>query len=151
AMASSEAEAASTIAATLPLTITIMRADRTVRRVMPTLTQANARLARTIARSGPQGRQLLRTLPTTQRLAIGTIKAAARSGRRVPPPLAVGAMAAATNRVLGNPRRVEVVVNRNLALRRRTAPAHPRRALVYQPQRRVPYHPRRSAWSRAPF
>jgi hypothetical protein len=150
AMASSEAEAASTISATLPITITIMRADRTVRPVMPTLTQANARLARTMVRSGPQGRQLLRTMPTIQRVAMGTIKSAARSGRRVTPPLAVGAMAAATRRVLGNPRRVEVVVNRNLALRQRTAPPHPRRALVYQPQRRVPYHPRRTAY-RAPF
>jgi hypothetical protein len=151
AMATSEAEAASTISATLPLTITIMRADRAVRPVMPTLTQANARLARTIARSGPQGRQLLRTMPTIQRVAVGTIKSAARSGRRVTPPLAVGAMAAATRRVLGNPRRVEATVNRNLVLRQRTAPPHPRRALVYQPQRRAPYHPRRSAWDRAPF
>jgi hypothetical protein len=151
AMAGSEAEAASTISATLPLTITIMHADRAVRPVMPVLTQANARVARTIARSGPQGRQLLRAMPSIQRVAVGTLKSAARSGQRVTPPLAVGAMAAATRRVLGNPRRAEVVVRRNLALRQRTAPPHPRRALVYQPQRRTPYHPRRSAWHRAPF
>jgi hypothetical protein len=118
---------------------------------MPVLTQANARVARTIARSGPQGRQLLRAMPSIQRVAVGTLKSAARSGQRVTPPLAVGAMAAATRRVLGNPRRAEVVVRRNLALRQRTAPPHPRRALVYQPQRRTPYHPRRSAWHRAPF
>ena len=151
AMAGSEAEAVSTIAATLPLTIRIMRADRAVRPVMPALIQANARVAKTITSAGPQARPLLGSMPTIQRIAVGTLKSAARSGRRVTPPLAVGAMAAATRRVLGNPRRTEVVVRRNLALRQRTAPPHPRRALVYQPQRRAPHHPRRSGWNRAPF
>jgi hypothetical protein len=151
AMAGSEAEAASITSAALPLTITIMRADRAVRPVVPVLIQANARVARTLARSGPQGRQLLRAMPHIHRVTVGSLKSAARSGRRVTPQLAVGAMAAATRRVLGDPRRVEAVVNRNLALRQRTAPPHPRRALVYQPQRRAPYHRRRSAWDRAPF
>jgi hypothetical protein len=151
AMASSEAEAVSAISATLPLTIHIMRAGRATRPVMPALTQANARVARAMLRAGgPGGRQLLRTMPSIQRLAAGTINAAARAGRPVTPALAVGAMAAATRRILGNPRRVDVLVNRNLALRQQTAPPHPRHALVYQPHRHA-HHLRRSAWDRVPF
>ena len=88
-MAPSEAEAAATVAATLPLTITIMRARRRVRPVMPVLSQANARLATTIRRAGPQGRQLLRVMPTIQRRAVGNIMAASRAGLPVTAPLAV--------------------------------------------------------------
>jgi hypothetical protein len=96
---------------------------------------------------GRRGRHLLVTMPSIQRVAVGTIKSAARAGRPVTPPLAIGAMAAATRQVLGSPRRVEVVARRNLALRRQTAPPPP--ALVYQPHRHAPHHPRRSA--RVPF
>jgi hypothetical protein len=137
----SEAEAASHISAALPITITIMRAGRHVRPVMPALTQANARVSRALHRGGPRGRQLHRAMPHIQRLAVGTIKSAARHGRPVNAPLAVGSMAAATHRVLGNPRRVEAVVRRNAALRQRTAPPHPRRPLVYQPRRSGLYAP----------
>ena len=153
AMASSEAEAASAISAALPLTITSMRAGRAVRPVMPVLTQANARLARaTLRTGGPRARQLLRAFPSIQRLAVGCILSAARAGQPVTASLAVGCLAAAAHRVLTNPRRVEAVIQRNLALRQRTAPPHPRRALVYRPQRAVPYHPRRVAAARArPF
>jgi hypothetical protein len=144
AAAGSEAEAVSTIAATLPLTITVMRARRAVRPVLPTLNQANMRLSRSLRRSGPQGRQLLRTVPTIQRRAVGSIVAAARAGAPVTPPLAVRAMAAATRSVLANPQRVEIAVGRNMMLRRRTAPPTPRRALTYRPQRPTPYSPRRA-------
>jgi hypothetical protein len=148
ATAPSEAEAASTISATLPLTITIMRAGKAVRPVMPVLTQANARVARALRKSGPQGRQLQRAMPSIQRVAVGTLKSAARQGRPVTAPLAVSSMAAATRRVLGNPRRAQAVVRRNAALRQRTAPPHPRRALVYQPRRTGSYHPGRYASER---
>jgi hypothetical protein len=144
AAAGSEAEAVSTIAATLPLTITVMRARRAVRPVIPTLNQANIRLSRSLRRSGPQGRQLLRTMPTIQRRAVGNIVAAARAGVPVTPPLAARAMAAATRSVLTNPSRVEIAVGRNVMLRRRTAPPTPRRALTYRPRRPTPYSPRRA-------
>jgi hypothetical protein len=148
AMAPSEAEAASTISATLPLTIKIMRAGRAVRPVMPVLTQANARVAGALRRSGPQGKQLQRAMPSIQRVAVGTLKSAASQGRRITPQLAVDSMATATRRVLGNPRRTEAVVRRNAALRQRTAPPYPRRALVYQPHRTGSYHPGRYAGER---
>jgi hypothetical protein len=143
AMSPSETEAASTISAALPLTITIMRAGPHVRPVMPALTQANARVVRALHRGGPRGRQLLRATPAIHRLAVGTIKSAARSGRPITAPLAVGSMATAAHRVLGNPRRVEAVVRRNAALRQQTGPPHPQRALVYRPRRTGSYgsHP----------
>jgi hypothetical protein len=141
AAAGSEAEAVSTIAATLPLTITVMRARRAVRPVMPTLNRANIRLSRSLRRYDPN---LLRTVPAIQRRTVGNIVAAARAGAPVTPPLAVRAMAAATRSVLTNPQRVEIAVGRNMMLRRRTAPQTPRRALTYRPQRPTPYSPRRA-------
>jgi hypothetical protein len=148
AAAPSEAEAASTISATLPITITIMRAKRAVRPVMPVLAQANARLARSMLRRGPQGRTLLRTIPSINRVAVGTMRAAARNGIPITAPLAVRSMAAATRNVLNNPRRVGMIVERNMNIRHRAAPPHPRRAVIYQPRRTVPYHPRRTVVSR---
>jgi hypothetical protein len=150
AAAPSEAEAASTISATLPITITIMRAKRAVRPVVPVLTQANARLARSMLRRGPEGRHLLRTIPSINRVAVGTMRAAARRGVPVTAPLAVRSMAAATRNVLGNPRRAAMIVERNMNIRKHTAPPHPRRPVVYQPirsaaphLRTAPYHPQR--------
>ncbi|HXW78497.1 MAG TPA: hypothetical protein VEJ84_03310, partial [Acidimicrobiales bacterium] len=52
----------------------------------------------------------------------------------VTPALAERSMATATRSVLGNPRRIEVAIARNNALRRRTAPPTARRALVYLPR-----------------
>jgi hypothetical protein len=150
AEATSEAEAMSAISATLPLTISIMRGGAVVRPVVPVLTQATARLARSLRTRHPQGRQLIRVVPSIERRAIGTIIAAARSGQPVTAPLAVRSFAQATRSVLGNPGRVESAVNRNVVLRRRTAPPSPRRALAYQPQRRAPYNPRRVAMSGQP-
>ena len=91
ATAESEAEAVGALSTALPITITIMRGRRLTRRVMPTLSQANAQLVRTLAQQGPAGRQLLRTVPTIQRQTIATLRAAARRGQPVTGPLAVEA------------------------------------------------------------
>jgi hypothetical protein len=128
AEATTEAEAAATMGASLPITITIMGGRRALRRVMPILTQANSQLVKNLAQQGPVGRQLLRTVPAIQRQTVATLKAAARSGRPITGPLAVRAMVAATRRVLGNPQRVQRTMVRNAVLRQRTAPPNPRRA-----------------------
>jgi hypothetical protein len=143
--AESEAEAESVLATTLPITITIMGGRRALRPVMPTLAQANGRLVSVLRRQGPAGRQLLRLVPTIQRRAVATMRAAARSGQPVTGPLAVRAMAAATRSVLGNPRLVQRAVTRNAVLRQRVAPPSPRRAAVFTPGRVAPFHPRRAA------
>jgi hypothetical protein len=143
ASASTEAEAASVIAATLPITIRIMGGRRALRPALPAMAQANGRLVRTLRRQGPQGRQLLRTVPAIQRQAVATLRAANRRGQPVTGPMAVGALAAASRRLLSNPRRVTIVINRNAAIRRRVAPASPRRSAVFVPSRVAPPHPRR--------
>jgi hypothetical protein len=73
------------------------------------------------------------------------MRAAARSGQPISSPLAVRAMSAATRSVLGNPRRVQRIVERNLVLRRRVAPPSPRRAATFVPNRVPPFNPRRAA------
>ncbi len=133
AIAPTEAEAEANLAASLPITITIMAARRPLRRVMPVLTQANARLVRTLRRQGPIGGQLLRTVPAVQRRAVGILKGAARRGQPLTAPLAVKAMATAARNVLGDPRQVQRAVQRNAAMRLRTAPVTPSRARVFAP------------------
>jgi hypothetical protein len=124
----SEDEAAALVSSTLPLTVMVMGAARIVRPVMPTLTQANARVARVlIAQGGPDGRRLLATMPRIQRRALGMMRAANRRGRPITGPLAVRAMQAATQRVLGDPSQVARAVDRSTMLRRRVAPYNPRR------------------------
>ncbi|MBD2157867.1 hypothetical protein [Leptolyngbya sp. FACHB-16] len=128
AEASNESEAEAAMGATLPLTISIMGGRRALRPVMPTLTQATGRMTRIMRRQGPVGQQLLRTVPTIQRQAIATLKAAARSGQPINSATAVKALASATQRVLGSPQRVQKAIVRNGVLRQRTAPPNPRRA-----------------------
>ena len=128
AEATTEAEAEAAIAATLPITITIMGGRRALRPVMPVMAQATGRLTRLMRRQGPVGQQLLRTIPTIQRQTATTLKAIARSGQPINSATAVKAMANATNRVLSNPQRVERTIVRNAVLRQRTAPPNPRRA-----------------------
>jgi hypothetical protein len=125
----SEDEAAALVSSTLPITVAVMGAARLVRPVMPTLTQANARVARVlITQGGRDGRQLLATMPRIQRRALGMMRAARRRGRPITGPLAVRAMQAATQRVLGDPGQVARAVERSSTLRRRVAPYNPRRA-----------------------
>lgn len=108
-----DSEAASVLSATLPITITIMGGRRALRPVVPALAQANGRLVRVLRRQGPVGTQLLRTVPAIQRRAIGTLRAAARSGRPITGPLAIRAMSTATRQVLGNPRTLARTLSRN--------------------------------------
>lgn len=141
ATAQSEAEAEVSLATALPITITIMGARQPLRRVMPVLTQANARLVQGLHRRGPGGRQLLRTIPTIQRRTISTLGKMAQRGQPISAPLAVKTMAAVTNRVLNNPQLVSSSIQRNAVLRACTAPLTPRRPVAYSP-RAAMQHPR---------
>ncbi|PZV10625.1 MAG: hypothetical protein DCF22_16200 [Leptolyngbya sp.] len=123
-----EGEAEAAIAASLPITISIMGGKQALRPVMPVMTQATGQLTRVLHQQGPAGKQLLRTVPTIQRQAVATLKAAARAGQPINSATAVKAMASATNRVLSNPQTVQKAIVRNVSLRQRTAPPHPRRA-----------------------
>jgi hypothetical protein len=132
--AESEAEASALTGSIVPLTIRVMRAQRTVRPVAPALVQANVRLVRTLRRQGPVGRELLAVLPEINRLAVAILHRAARL-RRLTSPLAVRAMAVATRRVMSNPRRVQRAIKRNMVVRVRANASRPRGRL---PLRAVP-------------
>ena len=81
-------------------------------------------------------------MPAIQRQAVATLRAAGRRGQPVTGPMAVGAMAVASRRLLSDPRRINVVVNRNAAIRRRMTPMSPRRGAGFVPSRQAPPHPR---------
>lgn len=129
-----EAEAEAEIGATVPLTIRVMRARR-VLPVTPALVQANVRLVKTLRRRGQGGRELMRLLPTINRLAVAILKRASRI-QRLTSPVAVRAMAVATKRVMNNPRKVHKAVQRNMALRVRAQAAKPRGRLPLRPATR---------------
>jgi hypothetical protein len=133
--AQTEAEAEAEIGATIPLTIRVMRAGRSVLPVTPALVQANVRLVKTLRGQGQGGRELMRLLPTINRLAVAILNRAARL-QRLTSPLAVRAMAVATNRVMSNPRKVRKAVERNMALRVRAQAARPRGRLPLRPSPR---------------
>jgi hypothetical protein len=122
-----EGEAEAAIAATLPITISIMGGKRALRPVMPVMAQATGRLTKIMRQQGSDGKQLLRTIPTIQRQTVATLKAAARSGQPINSATAIKAMATATNKVLNNPQTVQKALVRNAVLRQRTAPPNPRR------------------------
>ena len=128
AEATTEAEAEAAIAATLPITISIMGGRKALRPVMPVMAQATGRLTREMRKYGPTGKQMLRMIPTIQRQTAATLKAAARSGQPINSATAVKAMADATHRVLSNPQRVQKAIVRNAVLRESTAPPNPRRS-----------------------
>jgi hypothetical protein len=113
AAAQTEAEAEAASAVTIPLTIRVMRAQRTLLPVTTPLVQANTQLVRTLRRQDPQ---LLLLLPRVHRLAVAILLRAAQM-RRLTAPFAVRTLAVATNRVMSNPRKVERAVQRNMALR----------------------------------
>ena len=132
--AESEAEASALTGSIVPLTIKVMRAQRTVRPVAPALVQANVRLVRTLRRQGTAGRELMAVIPEINRLAVAILRRAARI-QRLTSPLAVRAMAVATRRVMSNPRRVQRAIKRNMVVRVRANTPQPRGRL---PLRAVP-------------
>jgi hypothetical protein len=145
AEAESEAEAVSLINAGLPFAIVVTGRRRTIRPVVPALAQASGRMARLLRRQGPAGRQLLRAMPTIQRRAVSTLRAAQRAGQPVTAPLAVQAMAGSARRVLGNPRLVARTTLRNAVLRQRLSPRSSRRMYGY-PSRRANSRPFRQPY-----
>src|SRR6266516_3232802 len=120
AAAESEGEAEAMLAATIPMTIRFMRAQRTMLPVTPGLVQANVRLVKTLGRQGRGGRQLLRLVPAIHRNTIAILRHLSRS-QQLTTPLAVGAMSVATKRVMSNPQRVQRAIQRNMAMQVRAS------------------------------
>jgi hypothetical protein len=124
AHAESDPEVQSLLGAALPLTITIMRARGPMRRYLPILVRANARLARGMRASGPAGRQLSRLTVPIQRRTIASLAAAQRAGRPLPTAMVPQVMAAQAARVLASPQIAGPALVRNTAVRHGTvAPA----------------------------
>jgi hypothetical protein len=142
AEATTDAEAEANMGATAPLAAALMGGRSALRPVMPTLIQATARLTEMMRKQGSGEAQLVRVIPTIQRQAIATLKAAARSGQPINSSTALSAMAVATRQVLGNPQRVEGALVRNAVLRQHTAPPNPQQRTAPNPQRTAPPNPR---------
>ncbi|KAM3099722.1 hypothetical protein ACKFKF_13930 [Phormidesmis sp. 146-12] len=140
AEATTESEAESMIAATLPITISIMGGKRALRPVVATMAQASARRSRLLNQQGTAGKQILRAVPAMDRTAIATLKSAARAGQPINSATALKAMAAATQQVMTNPQKLQKAITQNLAVRQKTAPSSARN----------PMNPRRAASASCP-
>jgi hypothetical protein len=115
-----ESEAEALLGTALPITIRIMGGGRSLRRVTPSLVQANARLVQSIRSSGPAGPQLLRVVPAIQRRTVASLRAAQRAGRPLTPGLVSQVMAGQAARVLATPRLCGPALVRNAAIRQAT-------------------------------
>jgi hypothetical protein len=116
----SESEAGALLGAAVPSTVQSMGGQQTLRRVMPVMIQATARLVRLLHRHGPAGRHLLRLVPTILRRTVASLRAAQQAGRPITSALAVRLMAAQAARVLGNSTLVTRTMLRNAIIRKYT-------------------------------
>jgi hypothetical protein len=116
----SESEAEALIGAAVPGAVKSMGGQRSLRHIIPTLVQANARLVKLLHRRGSAGRQLLRLLPTIMRRTIASLRAAQRAGRPVNSALAGRLMAGQAMRVLGSSNILTKAMIRNAIIRQRT-------------------------------
>lgn len=72
--AETESEAQSLMATALPITISIIGSPKNMNRMLPALTQANARLTSSLFRQGNLSRQALALVPSIQRRVIAGLK-----------------------------------------------------------------------------
>lgn len=137
AHSASEREAEYLLRASLPITLRIMSGRPTLpRQLSPPLLQANARLVQGFYRQGPDGRQLLKAVPSITRRVLASIRAIRNSGKQITPDLVSQIMDAHTARVLSTPGILGPALVRNFAIRRATS--LPVRQLLRLPQRQRP-------------
>jgi hypothetical protein len=117
----SEYEAAAFLGAALPSIVENMGGRNTLRSVMPTLVQANSQLVRELHQNGPNGRRLLRVVPSIMRRTVATLNAAHEMGHLITINLVLPVMATQVARVLTDPRKVTRGIVRNALIQRRTA------------------------------
>jgi hypothetical protein len=123
ASAGSEAEAAALMAATVPLTIRVARANSLARPCETALVQALHRLVRVLWRDR-RSRGLLAVLPRVLLLAVRLLVRESRGGRPVDTRSALTAVSVATRREFRNPRLVRRTLLRSAVRARRGAPGY---------------------------
>ncbi len=122
-----ESEAQSLLAAALPVNLSLLGAGAGFKNILPALTQANARLAGALFKTGPLSRQAMGLLPSIQRRVISGLNAAKSSSIRLTPNLANRMFAAQSAKVLAMPAIIGKALVRNQAVRNGTMPECPRR------------------------
>jgi hypothetical protein len=120
-----EGEAEAFLGAAFPISLRVMGAQHGLRPVAPALLKANAQLVQSLHRQGADGRQLLRVVPSVQRRAIASLKAARRAGHALTPALASGILAGQAAQVLGTAPVCGRALVRNITIRKGTV-ASPR-------------------------
>lgn len=116
----SEAEAEAFLGSALSTAVSSMGGQKALRRILPTLVAANARLVRLLHRQGAIGQRLLRLVPTILRRTIASLRSAAQQGQPLTSELALRLMASHTHRVLGNSQTLTRSMIRNAIIQRRT-------------------------------
>ena len=118
-----ENEAQSLLATALPITISIMANGMELRRVLPALTQANAKLTGALYRAKQLPNATLSLVPTIQRRVISSLKTIKNANQTLDSDLIHRVVAAQTANVLNAPKIIGRAMIRNRAIRRNTMPS----------------------------
>lgn len=118
----SESEVQSLLSTALPISASIMGAGSNFNRIIPALTQSNARLVSTLFHSGPLSRRILATLPAIQRRAVSSLQTAQNKQMKLTPNLINRIFAAQAAKVLLSPATLGKALIRNRAIRNTTMP-----------------------------
>ncbi len=116
----SESEAEAFLGAAVPGIIQSMGGGSVLRSVMPTLVLANARLVRLMHQKGPEGRRLIRLMPTILRRTVASLKSAHQAGRSINSDLALHLLVNHVSQVFGNSGAVTSGIIRNAVIQKRT-------------------------------
>lgn len=116
----SASEAEAFLGAAVPGIVKSMGGRGVLRSIMPTLVLANARLVRLLHQKGPEGRRLLRLLPTVLRRTVASLGTAHQAGRPINSDLALRLMADHVSQVFGNSKAVTGGIIRNAVIQKRT-------------------------------
>lgn len=116
----SESEAEAFLGAAVPGIVHTMGGSNALRLIMPTLVLANARLVNLLHQKGPEGRRLLRLVPTILRRTIASLGTAHRSGHPITSELALRLMADHISKVFGDANRVTIGILRNAMIQKQT-------------------------------
>jgi hypothetical protein len=116
----SENEAEAFLGAAVPGIVNSMGGRGALRAMMPTLVQANARLVKLLHQKGPEGRRLLRLVPTILRRTVASLRMAYQSGQSINSDLALRLMANHVSQVFGHSNTVASGITRNALIQKRT-------------------------------
>lgn len=125
AHAEMESEAQSLLATALPITLSVMGDGPSFKRILPSLTRANAKLTSALFQGDKLSREALSLVPSIQRRVISSLQSAEVANQTLNNDLIHRLVAAQTAKILGSPNVIGRAMIRNRAIRMNTMSSCP--------------------------